>query len=59
MIGYEMGSSLVGVFRYGQDFSSGDLEVWMKKWRDDQHGNTFCRGISLEVKFLGQSQTHG
>ena len=39
MIGYEMGLFFtVQGLHNGQDFSTGELQVWMKK----QHGNTFA-----------------
>ena len=31
----------------------------MKKWHGCQHGDTFLKGSSLEVKFLGQPQSLG
>ena len=42
MIGYKMGSLLAGGLHYGQDFFSGELQVWMKNWYHCQHGNTYC-----------------
>ena len=33
MIGYEMGSSLVGQgLHYNHDFGGGDVQAWRKKW---------------------------
>jgi hypothetical protein len=56
MIGWEWDSCLMEL-HYGQEFTRGELCTWMKKWHGCQHGNTFLKKDSPEVKFLGQPQS--
>jgi len=44
---------------YGQEFFGGELCTWMKNWHGCQRDDTFWKGSSPEVKFLGQLQTLG
>ena len=53
MVGYEMGSSRVGVYQWRTSSVNGKNDMV------GQHSNTFCKGSSPEVKFLGQPQTLG
>ena len=46
-----------GGLHYSQESSDGELCTWMKKWHACQRGDTFLKGSSLEVKFLGQPQS--
>ena len=46
-----------GVYTTAKTFSGGELQAWMKAWYGYQHGNNLCYGRSLEVTFLGQTQT--
>ena len=63
MIGYEMGSSPIGIYTTAKTSLVGNLQAWMKKQHGCQHGNTliitssfWLKESSPEVKFLGQPQ---
>ena len=48
-----------GGLHYGQESFGGELCKWMKKSHGCQCGDTFLKGSSPEVKFLGQAQSLG
>ena len=46
-----------GSLHWNQESSGEELCTWMKKWYGCQLGDTFWKGSSLEVKFIGQPQS--
>jgi hypothetical protein len=48
-----------GGLHYGQESIGEELCTWMNKWHGCKLGDTFLKGYSMEVKFLGQPQSLG
>jgi hypothetical protein len=60
MIGYETDSSSpVWVYAATKVSPVQKFERGWKKWRGYRHGSSICQGSTMDVEFLGQSQTLG